>query len=66
MIPGPGHACSPFEMIEGSIHMVLCYVPLAVDDSAATHINPKVLEGSDFYAYCSTPAGGGFRFERTT
>jgi hypothetical protein len=35
-------------MIEGSTHMVLCYV----DDSATTHVNPKVLK--DFYAYCGT------------
>ena len=40
---GPCRFTRAFEMIqvEGLIHMVLCYVPM--NDSAATHINPKVL-----------------------
>ena len=54
--PNPLDVCLFTKIVEGSLMMVLCYV----DDSAAAHLNPKMLD--DFYTTCGTAAGGNFRF----
>jgi hypothetical protein len=54
--PSPYDPCLFTKMVNNSLMIVICYV----DDSVAIHSDPKVLD--EFYKFCETPEGGGFKF----